>query len=41
MAPYKEDFRVGSQIRIADRVFLEHFMETWEYHNKRQPSQLA
>jgi hypothetical protein len=40
MAPYKEEFPVGSKIRIADRNFLEHFMETWKYHNKLQPEQL-
>jgi hypothetical protein len=38
--PYKEEFPKGSIVRIADRLFLERFITTWEYHNKLDPAQL-
>jgi hypothetical protein len=38
--PYKESFPLGSQVRIADRDFLEQFLATWEYHHKLAPEQL-
>jgi hypothetical protein len=40
MAPYKEDFPVGSAVRIADTRRLEEFQETWKYHHKLNPEQL-
>jgi hypothetical protein len=39
--PYREAFPVGSAVRIADRASLEAFMESWRYHHKLQPEQLA
>ncbi len=39
--PYKEAFPVGTEIRVADRAFLDDFMETWQYHHKLRPEQLT
>ena len=39
--PYKEAFPVGSRVRVADRTFLERFMNEWKYHHKLQQEQLA
>lgn len=41
MALYKEDFPIGSKVRIAGRSKLEEFARSWRYHNKLQPEQLA
>ena len=41
MAPYNEDFPIGSEVRIADLKYLREFQGTWKYHNKLQPGQLA
>jgi hypothetical protein len=38
--PYREAFRAGTEIRIADAVFLENFIATWKYHHKLQPEQV-
>jgi len=38
--PYKEAFPAGTKVRIADRVSLNKFKETWKYHHKLQPEQL-
>jgi hypothetical protein len=38
--PYKEEFPKGSQVKIADRVFLEDFLRTWKFHHKLEPDQL-
>ena len=38
--PYKEAFPEGTQVRVADRAFLDEFKETWKYHHKLQPEQL-
>jgi hypothetical protein len=38
--PYKEAFPVGTEVRVADRGFLIHFMETWQYHHRLRPEQL-
>jgi hypothetical protein len=38
---YEEKFRKGTKVRIADRVFLEHFAATWKFHHKLQPEQIA
>jgi hypothetical protein len=40
MARYKEDFPVGSAVRIADTRQLEEFLRTWKYHHKLTPEQL-
>jgi hypothetical protein len=34
------EFEVGSQVRVADRAFLEKFMEEGQYHNELEPEQL-
>ena len=39
--PYKEAFPIGTNVRVADRAFLEEFKKTWKYHHNLQPEQLA
>jgi len=34
------EFEVGTEVRIADRAFLEKFMEEGQYHNELEPEQL-
>ncbi|HXA57229.1 MAG TPA: hypothetical protein VNU84_07300 [Candidatus Acidoferrum sp.] len=34
------EFEVGSQVRIANRAFLEEFLEAGQYHNELEPEQL-
>jgi hypothetical protein len=34
------EFAVGSEVRIADRAFLESFLEAGQYHNELEPEQL-
>ncbi len=34
------EFEVGSEVRIADRAFLESFLEAGQYHNELEPEQL-
>jgi hypothetical protein len=34
------EFEIGSQVRIADRAFLESFLEAGQYHNELEPEQL-
>jgi hypothetical protein len=41
MAPYKEDFPVGSTVRIADASRLQEFQRTWQYHHKLNPEQVG
>jgi len=41
MAQYKEDFPVGSKVRIADALELQEFQRTWQYHHKLRPEQLT
>jgi hypothetical protein len=36
----KVEFEVGSQVHIADRDFLEDFLEAGQYHNELEPEQL-
>jgi hypothetical protein len=36
----KAEFEVGDEVRIADRAFLESFMEAGQYHNELEPEQL-
>ena len=40
MALYKEDFPVGSKVRVVDRGKLEEFLQQWRYHHKLEPEQL-
>ena len=30
----KAEFEIGSEVRIADRAFLEEFLEAGQYHNE-------
>jgi hypothetical protein len=39
-SPYKEAFPIGTTIRVADRAFLERFMNEWKHHHKLQSKQL-
>jgi hypothetical protein len=41
MAPYKENFPVGTKVRIAEKEKLQEFLRTWQYHNKLAPEQLG
>jgi hypothetical protein len=41
MEPYKEEFPVGSHVRIAGRLVLEQFLQTWKFHNPLKPEQRA
>lgn len=34
------EFEVGTEVRIADRAFLEDFLEAGQYHNELEPEQL-
>jgi hypothetical protein len=34
------EFEVGTQVRVADRPFLENFLEEGQYHNELEPEQL-
>jgi hypothetical protein len=34
------EFEVGSQVRIADRAFLQEFLEAGQYHNELEEEQL-
>jgi hypothetical protein len=36
----KAEFEVGSTVKIADRAFLEDFLEAGQYHNELEPEQL-
>ena len=36
----KAEFEVGSEVRVADRAFLEAFLEAGQYHNELEPEQL-
>jgi hypothetical protein len=38
--PYKEEFPVGSTVRIANVQQLQEFQRTWKYHHKIDPVQL-
>jgi hypothetical protein len=38
--PYKEAFPQGTKVRVADRLFLEHFISEWKYHHPLQLEQL-
>lgn len=34
------EFEIGSEVRIADRAFLDSFLEAGQYHNELEPEQL-
>ncbi|HTS13705.1 MAG TPA: hypothetical protein VMH00_16415 [Candidatus Limnocylindrales bacterium] len=34
------EFQAGTEVRIADRAFLEAFLEAGQYHNELEPEQL-
>ena len=34
------EFEVGSEVRIADRAFLESFLDAGQYHNELEPEQI-
>jgi hypothetical protein len=34
------EFEIGSEVRVADRDFLETFLEAGQYHNELEPEQL-
>jgi hypothetical protein len=36
----KAEFEVGSEVRVADRAFLEEFLEAGQYHHDLEPEQL-
>ena len=36
----KAEFEVGSEVRVADRAFLESVFEAGQYHNELEPEQL-
>lgn len=38
--PYKEEFPVGTKVRIADRPRLEEFLNEWKLHNPLKATQL-
>lgn len=37
---YKEEFPKGSTVKIANRAFLEAFLNTWKLRNKLEAIQL-
>ena len=41
MAPHKQEFLVGSRVRIRHANVLQEFQRTWKAHNKLQPEQLG
>ena len=38
---YKEKFPIGSTVRIVDAWRLKEFQQTWKFHHKLNPEQLA
>jgi hypothetical protein len=38
---YKEEFPVGTTVRVVDCAELEAFLQTWKLHDLLQPGQLA
>jgi hypothetical protein len=38
--PYKEEFPVGTHVRVANRDSLEEFARTWKLHHPLEPQQL-
>jgi hypothetical protein len=36
----KAEFEVGSEVRIADRAFLEDFLDAGQYHHDLEPEQV-
>jgi hypothetical protein len=40
MAVYKEQFPVGSRVRIANSAKLQEFQRMWKYHHKLHADQI-
>jgi hypothetical protein len=40
MAAYKENFPVGSTVRILDSDALDQFARTWKLHHQLEPEQM-
>jgi hypothetical protein len=38
--PYKEQYPVGSRVRVKPRSFLEQFQREWKYHHPVSNEQL-
>jgi hypothetical protein len=38
--PYKEDYQVGSRVRVIGRKELERFRKAWSYHHPLKEKQL-
>ncbi len=34
------EFEIGTEVRVADRTFLERFLEEGQYHNELEAEQL-
>jgi len=39
--PYKEAFPAGSRVRIVSRPALDAFAQSWKFHHRLQPEQMA
>jgi len=39
--PYQEEFPVGTEVQIVDRVRLETFAGTWKLHHPLEASQVS
>jgi hypothetical protein len=37
---YQEKFSHGSKVQVADRAFLQNFLETWNFHRRLEFEQL-
>jgi hypothetical protein len=40
MGAYKEEFPVGSAVKIVDTIELEEFARSWKYHHPLQREQM-
>ena len=40
MAAYKEDFAIGSTVKIVDSEELEKFARSWKFHHSLRPEQM-
>jgi hypothetical protein len=40
MGAYKEEFPVGSSVKIIDTIELEEFARSWKYHHPIQREQM-
>ncbi len=37
---HQAEFEAGTDVRIADRAFLEEFLEAGQYHHELEPEQI-